>query len=130
MLDEMTRKMLNKIEKGDEDPLKILVHSTHDTAIAALCSTLDVFDEKYAAVAGSNIPSRASNFNFFRWPAFTSSITFELFKKQESQASTQQQSYLQSVVGAVSPFTSRPRSMDYCKDSAHEPKASSNSVAT
>lgn len=46
---------------GPADPLKILVHSTHDTAIAALCQTLDVYDEK--------------------WPAFTASLTFELFKQ-------------------------------------------------
>ncbi|KAF5383312.1 hypothetical protein D9615_005006 [Tricholomella constricta] len=61
LLDDMTRKMQHKVDKGAHDPLKILVHSTHDTALAALCSTLDVFDEQ--------------------WPAFTASITFELFKK-------------------------------------------------
>lgn len=46
LLEDLTNKMHRKIEKGDKDPLKILVHSTHDTAIAGLCSTLDVFDEK------------------------------------------------------------------------------------
>lgn len=46
MLADISRKMQRKAEKGDHDPLKILVHSTHDTAIAALCSTLDVFDER------------------------------------------------------------------------------------
>jgi hypothetical protein len=46
LLEDLTRKMQRKVEKGDYDPLKILVHSTHDTALAALCSTLDVFDEK------------------------------------------------------------------------------------
>ena len=46
LLDDLARKMHRKAEKGPEDPLKILVHSTHDTAIAALCSTLDVFDDK------------------------------------------------------------------------------------
>ncbi|KAJ7599258.1 histidine phosphatase superfamily [Mycena floridula] len=61
MLDDLARKMQNKVDKGDRDPLKLLVHSTHDTALAALCQTLDVFDEK--------------------WPAFTASLTFELFKK-------------------------------------------------
>ena len=48
LLGDMMRKMQHKVEHGDKDPLKILVHSTHDTAIAGLCSTLDVFDEKYA----------------------------------------------------------------------------------
>jgi len=61
LLEDLSRKMQHKAAYGSQDPLKILVHSTHDTAIAALCSTLDVFDD--------------------RWPAFTASITFELYKK-------------------------------------------------
>lgn len=48
MLDEMMRKMASKVEKGGKDPRKILVHSTHDTALAAVCSTLDVFDDRCA----------------------------------------------------------------------------------
>jgi acid phosphatase len=48
LMGDMIRKMQYKVEHGDKDSLKILVHSTHDTAIAGLCSTLDVFDEKYA----------------------------------------------------------------------------------
>ena len=55
ILDEITRKMMKKVELKEKDPLKILVHSTHDTAIAALCSTLDVFDEKYAISVQSPI---------------------------------------------------------------------------
>ena len=35
----------NKTKMSDQANLKILVHSTHDTTIAGLCSTLDVFDE-------------------------------------------------------------------------------------
>lgn len=46
LLSDMSRKMHRKAEQGDKDPLKILIHSTHDTAIAALCSTFDVYDEK------------------------------------------------------------------------------------
>ncbi|KAH6885045.1 histidine phosphatase superfamily, partial [Coprinopsis sp. MPI-PUGE-AT-0042] len=49
--------MMNKMEHR---PAETLVHSTHDTAIAAICSTFDVFDEK--------------------WPPFTASVTFEIFK--------------------------------------------------
>lgn len=48
LLADISKKMEKKVQKGDSDPLKILVHSTHDTAIAALCSTLDVFDEQWA----------------------------------------------------------------------------------
>jgi len=47
LLDNLSRKMQAKLDRGADDPLKILVHSTHDTCLAALCSTLDVFDEKW-----------------------------------------------------------------------------------
>lgn len=47
LLSDLSRKMSSKAEKGEQDPMKILVHSTHDTALAGLCSTLDVFDERY-----------------------------------------------------------------------------------
>ncbi|KAJ7627574.1 histidine phosphatase superfamily [Mycena polygramma] len=80
LLADLSQKMKQKADRGDEDPLKILVHSTHDTALAAMCSTLDVFDEK--------------------WPAFTASITFELFKKSQPADSP---SYLQTI---LSPFKS------------------------
>jgi len=84
LLADLSSKMQRKVDRGADDPLKLLVHSTHDTALAALCSTLDVFDEK--------------------WPAFTASITFELFKK--SQPDRERQSYLQVI---LSPFkTSSP----------------------
>ena len=46
LLDSLTAKMQRKVDGGERDPLKILVHSTHDTALAALCSTLDVFDDQ------------------------------------------------------------------------------------
>lgn len=46
LLDDLSTKMQHKAVNGDKDPLKILVHSTHDTALAGLASTLDVFDDK------------------------------------------------------------------------------------
>ncbi|KAJ7637137.1 histidine phosphatase superfamily [Roridomyces roridus] len=79
LLADLSQKMQRKVERGAEDPLKILIHSTHDTALAAMCATLDVFDEK--------------------WPAFTAAITFELFKKTPPTA---RQSYLQAIFS--SPF--------------------------
>ncbi|KAK7046664.1 acid phosphatase [Favolaschia claudopus] len=78
LLSDLSQKMANKAEHGAEDALKILVHSTHDTALAAMLSTLDVFDEK--------------------WPAFASHVSFELFKKSQPD---DQRSYLQAV---LSPF--------------------------
>ena len=51
LLDDMSRKMEKKIERGIRDPLKILVHSTHDTAIAGLSSTLEIFEGRRAEPA-------------------------------------------------------------------------------
>ncbi|KAG7446831.1 phosphoglycerate mutase-like protein [Guyanagaster necrorhizus] len=82
LLDDISRKMRTKIEQGDKDPLKILVHTTHDTALAGLCSTLDVFDDK--------------------WPAFTASITFELFRKSKDDES---RSMFQTI---MAPFHAKP----------------------
>lgn len=50
LLEDLSRKMQHKAVYGSQDPLKILVHTTHDTAIAALCSTLDVFDDRSVLV--------------------------------------------------------------------------------
>ncbi|KAH7910360.1 histidine phosphatase superfamily [Hygrophoropsis aurantiaca] len=76
LLADVSQKMQHKVKKGPQDPMKILVHATHDSTLAALCSTFDVFDEK--------------------WPPFTSSVTFELFKKQQPSNSP---SSLQTLLG-------------------------------
>lgn len=46
LLSDLARKLVNKAEQGDRDPVKILIHSTHDTCLAALCSTLGVYDNR------------------------------------------------------------------------------------
>jgi acid phosphatase len=46
LLADVSQKMQAKIDCDVDDPLKILVHSTHDTSLAAICATLDVFDDK------------------------------------------------------------------------------------
>ena len=46
LLSDLSGKMQAKADKGDADPTKILIHSTHDTCLAGLSSTLGVFDEK------------------------------------------------------------------------------------
>ncbi|OCH93949.1 phosphoglycerate mutase-like protein [Obba rivulosa] len=66
LLSDLASKMDRKAELGAQDPLRILVHSTHDTCLAGLCSTLDVYDEK--------------------WPAFAASVTFELFRERTDEA--------------------------------------------
>ncbi|KAI0776494.1 histidine phosphatase superfamily [Irpex lacteus] len=64
LLDDVSTKMQVKANKGSDDPMKILVHSTHDTTLAGICASLDVFDEK--------------------WPAFTAYISFELFRRKDA----------------------------------------------
>ena len=107
LLGDMIRKMQHKVEHGDKDPLKILVHSTHDTAIAGLCSTLDVFDEKYAVYLSLSSLVLIRFLPPDRWPAFTAAITFELIKKLDDSASQNKspnypQSFL-SFLGKTSP---------------------------
>ncbi|KAF9226315.1 phosphoglycerate mutase-like protein [Gyrodon lividus] len=78
LLAEISTKMQNKIIQANKDPSKILVYGTHDSTLAALCSTFDVFDNK--------------------WPPFTSSVTFELFKKQSQP---EQQSSLRGLLSGL-----------------------------
>ncbi|KAF9255270.1 phosphoglycerate mutase-like protein [Marasmius fiardii PR-910] len=85
LLESLSRKMQHKVDHGDKDPLKMLLHSTHDATLAAVCSTLDVFDDKKVSP----------------WPAFTASVTFELFKKT-SPAPDRDTSILRTLL--VSPF--------------------------
>lgn len=46
LLDDLQRKMQKKIHEGEKDPLKLLVYSTHDTAIAGIAASLDAFDHR------------------------------------------------------------------------------------
>jgi acid phosphatase len=51
LLSDMTRKMQARVSSlpnkvSDQADLRILVHSTHDAALAGVCATFDVFDEK------------------------------------------------------------------------------------
>ncbi|KAG9311769.1 phosphoglycerate mutase-like protein [Chiua virens] len=89
LLAEMSTKMQTKVARGDKDPLKVLVYSTHDSTLAALCGTFDVFDEK--------------------WPPFTSSMTLELFKK----AGPEKGSKLQSLLGGL--WDTRSREEHYIR---------------
>jgi hypothetical protein len=47
LLAEISRKMNQSISEAGENNPKILIHSTHDTAIAGLLGTLEVFDNRY-----------------------------------------------------------------------------------
>jgi len=46
LFDDLVKKIQHKVDHDEQDKLKILVHSTHDTAIAAIRQTLDVFDDR------------------------------------------------------------------------------------
>lgn len=49
LLSDVSSKMSVKAEKGEDDPMKILIHSTHDTTLSGILSTLEVYDERYEA---------------------------------------------------------------------------------
>ncbi|PSR78600.1 hypothetical protein PHLCEN_2v7347 [Hermanssonia centrifuga] len=66
LLSDLSAKIEKKAQQGVADPMRILVHSVHDTTLASICATLDVFDK--------------------RWPPFTSSISFELFRKRAKES--------------------------------------------
>ncbi|EJD54828.1 phosphoglycerate mutase-like protein [Auricularia subglabra TFB-10046 SS5] len=74
LLDTLQRKMQAKADGEPRQP-HLLVHSTHDTALAGVCQTLDVYDE--------------------RWPAFTASVTFELFRHRSAVSNAR--TWLQAV---------------------------------
>ncbi|TFY59356.1 hypothetical protein EVG20_g7818, partial [Dentipellis fragilis] len=60
----------------------------HDTALAALTSTLDVFDNRCALrLSPLSLSLRADSTTWMpRWPAFTASVTFELFRHAAGDA--------------------------------------------
>ena len=108
LLEDMSRQMQKKVDQKLEDPLKILVHSTHDTCLAALCSTLDVFDEKrvcFLCWLGT------SDSVLYSWPAFTASITFELFKKREEK---NRRPYFQSLLSSLTSYGTTRDQSDHC----------------
>lgn len=46
LFSEISGKMNQRVTEDGENPPKILIHSTHDTAIAGLLGTLEVFDDR------------------------------------------------------------------------------------
>lgn len=89
LLGELSSRMQRKAQYGLEDPLKIAVHACHDTSLAGLCQTLDVFDGRLVQYSSST--TRAHFFvahGIARWPEFTASVTLELFKEQKARPST------------------------------------------
>jgi len=46
LLVDILERMNQTVTKDDENPPRILIHSTHDTAIAGLLGTLEVFDDR------------------------------------------------------------------------------------
>ena len=46
-LSSLSARMQSKADRGDRDPLKIAIYACHDTSLAGLCQTLDVFDGRH-----------------------------------------------------------------------------------
>ncbi|KZO98470.1 phosphoglycerate mutase-like protein [Calocera viscosa TUFC12733] len=61
----LSSKILSSSGGAEPDPLRLRILSTHDTTIATMLISMGVFDG--------------------RWPDFTSSIIFELFRKEEDR---------------------------------------------
>lgn len=80
LLSDLAQKMQAKAENSDANAAKILIHSTHDTCLAGLSNTLDIFDERYVYPA-MHTHIHLMLTSICRWPAFTAAVTFELFKK-------------------------------------------------
>jgi acid phosphatase len=57
LLNSISLRMHSKADKGDRDPLKIAIHTCHDTSLAGLCQTLDVFDGRCVLNATSTLLS-------------------------------------------------------------------------
>lgn len=74
LMDEVSQKMQRRALKKSEDPLRILINCTHDTTIAGVLQTFGVYDQK--------------------WPAFTSQMTFELYKDKSDTSPPQTDSFL------------------------------------
>lgn len=60
---ELSERLNAKAFRPSSTPLALALYSTHDTSLAGILNTLDVFDNK--------------------WPAFTASLGIELFKKDD-----------------------------------------------
>ncbi|CDW99522.1 hypothetical protein [Sporisorium scitamineum] len=78
-VNDLANRMSSRAEKGQQDPLKFAVYATHDTALAGLLNTLDVFDG--------------------RWPTFTASMGVELFRDTSTPTSSSVFSKVQSLFG-------------------------------
>lgn len=110
LLEDMSKKMQKKVDHSAEDPMRLLIHSTHDTTLAGICATLDVFDEKCVILAGGLRPRNLLRYTRYRWPAFTSHISFELFRKKDAVLHNQSFAW-QTVLSKLN----RSSSDDYCK---------------
>ena len=78
LLADLSRKMHLKVNETERVP-KLLLHSTHDTALAGLMNTLDVFDDRYVlhTSASFRVAARAvwRTSRHFRAPRISSSST-------------------------------------------------------
>jgi hypothetical protein len=93
VMDDVSQKMQRKALKKNEDSLKILVNCTHDTTIAGVLQSFGVYDQKLA-FDPTVFPICLTYRTRSRWPAFTSQMTFELYKDKSDISPPQSDSFL------------------------------------
>ncbi|PWN27201.1 phosphoglycerate mutase-like protein [Jaminaea rosea] len=87
-------------EKSEKVPLRMAIYSTHDTTLAGMLATLDLYDGR-------------------RWPAFTASVGVELWKQAGRQAQPQASSGAEAQEARTQHFVrllydGRPVRMPWC----------------
>ncbi|KAK0552889.1 hypothetical protein OC846_002727 [Tilletia horrida] len=66
LLTELQTQIDAKIAQPEQNKLKLGIYSTHDTTLAGILCTLDVFDHQ--------------------WPSFAASVNFELFRRAKAES--------------------------------------------
>ncbi|KAF8327226.1 phosphoglycerate mutase-like protein [Cantharellus anzutake] len=78
LLSELVVRLRNKAFNGDHDPLKLTLHGCHDTSLAGMAQTLDVFDGRQGDGLFSICEFVLTHSR--SWPDFTAYISVELFR--------------------------------------------------
>ncbi|KAK0526867.1 hypothetical protein OC835_005150 [Tilletia horrida] len=82
LLSELQERLDAKAKAPEKESLRLSIYSTHDTTLAGVLSTLDVFDHQ--------------------WPAFAATLNFELFRRPTRSDAASSSSDSRSSLGILS----------------------------